>query len=183
MGTLTDEARNGDLVPIAPGIEDYFIFFPLQNGRTLSPEDGTGEAIFEVSQVSNQDNFVVKVDHNFSDSDTLFGRYTIDDARRDIPIVNYSARVVTSNQYLTLEEKHFFSATLINVLRVGYNRNALSSRDFPLLDFPEGLKLVPTNRSIVPDLHEGQLGIFFSRRNRKCGQRLSPPADLSNEPL
>ena len=175
MGTLTDEARNGDLVPIAPGIEDYFIFFPLQNGRTLSPEDGTGEAIFEVSQVSNQDNLVVKVDHNFSDSDTFFVRYTIDDARRDIPIVNYSARVVTRNQYLTLEAKHLFSATLLNVLRVGYNRNALSSRDFPLLDFPEGLKLVPTSRSIVPDLHEGQLGIFSVGGTGNVGNGGLPP--------
>jgi hypothetical protein len=177
IGTLTDELKSCATLPagscpltdpttgaplvIGPGVEEYFIFFPDVNSPVArATSSGIGEAIVKRNTVSEQDNFMIKVDHNFSDSDTIFGRYTIDDATADAEGVNFATRFVTRNQYVTLEWKHIFSPTLLNVARVGYNRNALSDRDFPQFDFDESLQLVPTNRSVVPELAKGLLGTF-----------------------
>jgi hypothetical protein len=103
---------------------------------------------------------MVKVDHNFSDSDTLFARYTFDDAEVENPGTNFSIFLVTRNQYFTLEEKHVFSPALLNVARFGFNRNAILDRDFPLFDYPEELQLVPVTYSAFPDFHKGLLGSF-----------------------
>ncbi|MBI2821439.1 MAG: TonB-dependent receptor [Acidobacteria bacterium] len=174
IGTLTDEARNCARGPcslidpvtrqplvMGPGIEDYFIFFPRVNSPVArSPASGVGEAILGKTRISDEDNYVVKLDHNFSDLDSLFGRYTIDEANVNSPLVNFRTAFVTRNQYFTLEEKHIFSPTLLNVARFGYNRNATLERDFPLFDFPEKLQLVPTRFSALPELQSGLLGTF-----------------------
>jgi hypothetical protein len=178
IGTLTDELRNCVGVPagtcpildptrgdtplvIGPGVEEYFIFFPRVNSPVArSTEDGIGEANVGRTNISDEDNFVIKLDHNFSDSDSFLARYTFDDAEVNRGGVNFDTGFVSRNQYLTLEEKHIFSPTLLNVARVGYNRNAILERDFPRFDYDLSLQLVPLNRSAFPDFHEGLLGTF-----------------------
>ena len=111
--------------------------------------------------MSNQDNFVVKVDHIFSDSDSFFGRYTIDDADVDRPLINFKTLFVTRNQYVTLEEKHIFSPSLLNVARVGFNRSSLQESDFGINGpIPENMQLVPTDASALPDFQSGLLGTW-----------------------
>jgi hypothetical protein len=177
IGTLTDELRSCVGVPagtcpiidastgaplvLAPGIEDYFIFFPRVNSPVVrTPENGIGEAIVERDTVSNEDNFVIKLDHNFSDSDSFLARYTFDESEVDNQGVNFTTFHATRNQYLTLEEKHIFSPSLLNVVRVGYNRNRIDDTDRQQFPFDESLQLVPTNRSAIPELAEGLLGTF-----------------------
>ena len=159
IGTLSNEARAGEVVPLAPGIEPYFIFYPEPNRGSSFP-DGRAVATFDNQQISNADNFVIKVDHNFSDSDTLFVRYTFDDARQQEPKINYATVFDTRNQYVTIEEKHIFSPKTLNVLRVGYNRSSLTDDDENLFQFPTELQLVPPNLSAAPELGLGKLGTF-----------------------
>ena len=155
------DPSTGAPVVMSPGIEDYFIFFPQVNSPVVRvPENGIGEAIVVRDTVSNEDNFVIKLDHNFSDSDSFFVRYTFDDAEVDNQGVNFTTFHATRNQYLTLEEKHIFSPNLLNVARIGYNRNRIDDIDRQQFSFDESLQLVPTNRSVVPDLAEGLLGTF-----------------------
>jgi hypothetical protein len=67
----------------------------------------------------------MRVDHSFSANDTLFSRYTIDNAILDNTQGDYqyfrnlgSAR----NQWLTLAEDHIFSPTLLNAARLSFSR-------------------------------------------------------------
>ena len=168
FGGFLDSGLNRCVVPLGgatepggPTIADYMIFFPPVNSAVPRiPEDGIGEYILSRSRVSNQDNFVIKVDHNFSDSDSFFARYTFDEAEENNPGTNFAGIFKTRNQYVTLEEKHIFSPTLLNVVRVGYNRNALTQTDVPNFDFPENLQQVPTGRSVLPEFQAGLLGVF-----------------------
>jgi hypothetical protein len=151
----------GPTEPGGPSIADYMIFFPAVNSSVPRiPSDGIGEYILSRSRVSEQDNFVIKADHNFSDSDSFFVRYTFDQAEENNPGTNFAGIFKTRNQYVTLEEKHIFSPTLLNVARVGFNRNALTQTDIPNFDFPENLQQVPTGRSVLPEFQSGLLGVF-----------------------
>ncbi len=168
FGGFLDSGLNRCVVPLGgatepggPTIADYMIFFPPVNSAVPRiPEDGIGEYILSRSRVSEQDNFVIKLDHNFSDSDSFFARYTFDEALQNNPGTNFAGIFKTRNQYLTLEEKHIFSSTLLNVVRVGYNRNALTQTDIPNFDFDENLQQVPTGRSVLPEFQAGLLGVF-----------------------
>ncbi|MDA2934180.1 TonB-dependent receptor [Acidobacteria bacterium AH-259-D05] len=151
----------GPAVPGGPSVSDWFRFLPPPNSPVVrDPANGIGEGIQGRNRIPDEDNFVVKVDHSFSDSDSMFGRYTFDDATVQNELINFSTGFVTRNQYLTLEEKHIFSPTLLNVARVGYNRSALLEKDFPLEPFGEELQLVPTNRSALPEFQSGLLGTW-----------------------
>ncbi|MBI2821418.1 MAG: carboxypeptidase regulatory-like domain-containing protein, partial [Acidobacteria bacterium] len=145
IDTLTPEARLGILpgrppIQVAPGISDYFVLYPLPNGRPKSP--GAAEYLFTKTNESRQDNFVVKVDHNFSDADSTFARYTFDDADIEAPGVNYAGVLQSRNQYLTLEEKKVISPELLNIFRFGYIRSVLNQNDKPLINLPPQLQLV-----------------------------------------
>ncbi|MEE8461643.1 MAG: TonB-dependent receptor, partial [Acidobacteriota bacterium] len=152
----------GPAIPGGPDVTDWYRFLPPANSPVLrDPANGIGEGIVGRNRTPDQDNFVIKVDHNFSDSDSFFVRYTFDDATVQNELINFSTGFVTRNQYLTLEEKHIFSPTLLNVARVGYNRSALLELDFPLgAQIPEELQLVPTNRSALPEFQSGLLGTW-----------------------
>ena len=81
----------------------------LPNGTIFS--DGRGEFNTTRSRIMSQDYFMFKVDHQIGDSDSIFGRYTIDDAARfePLPFPGFDRESVTRVQYVTLEETHIFS--------------------------------------------------------------------------
>jgi hypothetical protein len=76
--------------------------------------------------ITNEDYVMGRVDYVLSSNDSIFGRYTIDDAR-----LNDGPRSLTGifpeddytrNQFLTVTEKHIVSSNLVNSLRFGYTR-------------------------------------------------------------
>ncbi|MCZ6753058.1 MAG: TonB-dependent receptor [Acidobacteria bacterium] len=109
---------------IDPVIAPYLPLWPLPNtGTTRS--DGTGQFAFNFSQPTNEDFYQLRIDHVIGNNDSIFGRYTHLDSDRlivdDFPGFR-EARTVR-NQYFSLEEKHIFSPTLLNSVRVGYTRS------------------------------------------------------------
>ena len=152
----------GAAVPGGPTVADYNdLFLPTPNLGVTDPQNGIGQAVKQLPRVSNQDNFVIKLDHIFSDSDSFFARYTLDDADVDSPLINFKTIFITRNQYVTLEEKHVFSPTLLNVARVGFNRSSLQESDFGLDGpIPENMQLVPTDASALPEFQSGLLGTW-----------------------
>jgi Carboxypeptidase regulatory-like domain len=87
---------------------------------------GYYEAAVKPPLVINEDYIMGRVDYNLDTNDTLFGRYTIDNAKvgdpRD-PMEIFPETDHTRNQFLTITERHVFSATLVNALHFGYVRN------------------------------------------------------------
>ena len=146
QGLLPDPANPGDFIDVGldPGVKPFLDqVYPLPNGADFG--DGTGFFSFSETQVSNEDFFQIRIDHNFSDTDSLFGRYTFTDAERTAPasLPKVQEAVETRNQYLTLEEKHIFSPVLLNVIRFGFNRSNLLADSFADPSFSPALSFVP----------------------------------------
>jgi hypothetical protein len=76
-------------------------------------------------QTIREDFGTVRVDHTFSQKDSLAAVYTIDDGG-DVtatPLDPFSSDILDlREQVLSLEETHVFSPTLLNTARVGYTR-------------------------------------------------------------
>src|SRR5712691_10827124 len=74
----------------------------------------------------------MRVDQNFGKSDSLFGRYTIEDALDNVPGPGFGASVYgfrefqnfepSRSQFITLSESHIFSPALLNTVRISFSR-------------------------------------------------------------
>ena len=117
---------------VDPLVKPYFAFYPLPNGPILCPIDScpsgvgdTGIFSFAGSQISTENYFTVRLDHNFSGKDQLFGTYMFDDS----PLTQndeFNSKIIsarTRRQIVTVQENHIFSNTLLNSFRFGFNRS------------------------------------------------------------
>ncbi|MCZ6770304.1 MAG: TonB-dependent receptor, partial [Acidobacteria bacterium] len=138
----------GSDIAVLPSVVPYLNLYPLPNGRLfplgLCPPtcDGTGEFVSNPSQPTDQTYFTIRYDQQFSEADSLFVRYTYDNAEFINPgsIGLWDSGERTRRQYVTIEEKHIFSPSALNTLRIGYNRSY--GEDTDVLDHPE-LRLIP----------------------------------------
>ena len=82
-----------------------------------------------LSNESTQDDYgQIRIDHILSAADTLFGRYTVDDATQNRPIQfpGFSNLWLELQQYVTLSESHVFSPQLVNSGHFSFSRANLS---------------------------------------------------------
>ena len=125
-------------IPVSPDAQPFLDLFPLANGPDLG--GGIAEFISPQNFGVDQDLLTVRIDHKFSESDSIFGRYTLDDSRKEIFETPQSNLDFDSRfQYLTLSEKHVFSPSLINDFRFGYTRSKANQ---------SGLETVPVDPSL-----------------------------------
>lgn len=144
QGKLPDPANPSQLININvnPGTLPYLNLFPLPNGRDFGT--GLAEFIFPVSQLTDETFFQFRLDHSFTPANTFFARYTFDDAERRPP-ANYPAWEIVEksrNQFLTLEDTHIFSNSMVNTIRASYARTNLFSNDSLVADFPSSAILI-----------------------------------------
>ncbi len=144
------DARRGILagrtVQLHPAVPAYLeTLFPLPNGRPLG--GGAAEFLYSRSQPTNEHFVQGRVDHRFSGSDSLFGRYTISNGTVDRQPTNKPPTAFTKersrNQYVTLEEQHIFSPTLMNTVRLGFNRSTQEADNQRTINIPSSLSWVP----------------------------------------
>ncbi|MBI4442477.1 MAG: TonB-dependent receptor [Acidobacteria bacterium] len=159
QGILPD-GRRVQVTPVAASIIPFFPQ-PTPGGRSFS--DGTAEYIVATPRRDRSDYFQVRGDHNLSEQDSFFGRFTFLDLER----TNYSSTpghvTITGNgsRLATLSETHIFSARDLNTFRLAFNRNAMvevinTPEIPPLKYFPDAAR--PGALSI-PGLM--QFGIFL----------------------
>lgn len=144
QGILPNPANPGQVINItvSPSALPYLNLFPLPNGRDFGT--GLAEYIFPVSQPTDETFFQFRLDHNFTDSNTFFARYTFDDAER-LPPANYPAWSITEksrNQFLTLEDTQIYGNSLVNTWRASYSRTNLFSDDRLIAPFPASAILI-----------------------------------------
>jgi len=87
--------------------------------------DGIAEIFSSPLQTVTEDFGTARIDHVFSQRDTLSGIYTIDDGHdfTATPLDPFSSDVATlREQVATLEEIHVFSPALVNSSRFGFSR-------------------------------------------------------------
>jgi hypothetical protein len=94
----------------APGAQDF---------------SGISQVFSSPPQTIREDFGTVRLDHTFSEKDSIAVVYTIDDGG-DVtatPLNPYSSDILTlREQVLSLEETHVFSPTFLNTARFGYSR-------------------------------------------------------------
>jgi hypothetical protein len=148
IGTVpTAAGRQGDLGSlgtvemVAEAAKPYLELFPLPNGEDLG--DGRGEYSNAVSNAVDEDYGQVRIDYTLGASDTLFGRYTVDDPRASYPaIIDPGARIASGrNTYFTISENHIFSPALLNTFTASYVRTG-NNRLQVGVD-PAGLNFIP----------------------------------------
>ena len=140
-GTQANPCTNTSLVNVGidPGMANVIPLFP--GGAKYGPKVTLGSLIansgynvgntglqnFTGSASTTQDeNFVFgRVDHHFSDRDSIFSSYVFDNARTlaaTVPVAGYGSKEFGRNQYLTIEENHLFSLNLVNVADIHFVR-------------------------------------------------------------
>lgn len=134
-------ARSGAIVPLGSGcpaakqaacataVTSLLNLWPTADGPDVLNANGTPSGIAEnfdnPPQTIREDFGTARVDHIFSDKDSLGMVYTVDDsADQTATAINPFMADATSlrEQVLSIEETHVFSATLLNTARVGFSR-------------------------------------------------------------
>ncbi len=120
--TRIDAAKNAfvapllNLWPIAPaGAPDF----------PVSGADGVAEVFLSPVQTIREDFGTARVDHEFSDKDTLSAAYTIDNSGSVTATTfdAYSTDLINlREQVFSMDETHVFSANLVNTARFGFSR-------------------------------------------------------------
>ena len=124
-------ARQGILpsgnVTVPDRMQPVLALFPLPNGRDLG--NGIAEYIIGTPAPRNQDTVTIRIDHQFSDSNSFFARYTFDESdRQNVSTLITDQELEYRYQYLTLSEKTIISPNLINELRFGFTRSKANQR-------------------------------------------------------
>jgi hypothetical protein len=130
------DARNGMLVddngnPLAPitvdpGAQQYLALIPVPNGACSG---NVCDETFNGQQVVNENFFTTRIDHKFSDKDSLFGTYLFDKTPYTSPdsFGNVQLESLSSRQILAVEETHTFTPSFVNAVRFGYNHETVNN--------------------------------------------------------
>jgi hypothetical protein len=102
--------------------------YPLPNGSPI----GNGDVAtfnFTGHRVVREDYFTIRVDHHFSDKDSIFGTYMFDQTpfSSDEPLGIVLLTAITKRQILAIEETHTFNPGFVNTIRLGYNRDFVNN--------------------------------------------------------
>lgn len=122
---LTDVGLNPKAAP-------YLNMYPLPNGRDFG--DGRGEFLSGPIKRSNEDYLMLRADHQFSPSDSMFARYNFDNGSVYTPnsVRLFADTVSSRTQLFTLQEKRILSPTAVNTASFGFNRAFLNVESEPL---------------------------------------------------
>ena len=116
--------------PIIPGQAGLFPYPNTNiNSSGIRLPGATFNYSFPYIQPTSENYGQIRLDENFSPSDTFFGRYTQDDANQ-IANRNYSYNrdfEFSAMQLATLSETHIFTPVVLNTFRFSFSRNLTSA--------------------------------------------------------
>jgi len=134
-GACTSASSSGcAAIPINPQTQQFLNLMPPSNGADNG--DGTGELITADKGATREDHGMVRIDHNFSNTHSVFARYTVDDSSSVAPYAGtppgtympgFPTLHLARNQYVTIQDHTDLAPELINELRLGVNRTTASS--------------------------------------------------------
>jgi len=120
--------------PISPLTESIFELYPLAQSSTQCPNiqniqflPATGLFCSHEPQIGNEDYVLGRVDYTLGANDSVFAQYHTERAYQVLPYVyteipGFAEIDHERNQYLTVEERHTFSAKMLNEARFGFVR-------------------------------------------------------------
>jgi hypothetical protein len=119
-------ARTGQLtsgkVTINPRVEPYLQIFPLPNGPVAGD---TGVYSFVSAGATSVKFFTGRLDHTFSDRDSIHGSFLVANSRTTSPDATDFTITgqISQTRVASIEETHVFRPNLLNVFRAGMNRD------------------------------------------------------------
>ena len=143
-GILTDCSGNViQTVDVHPRVRPYLDLYPLPDSDCRG--GGIGEKAGPQFQPTSENFFTARLDHKVSDRDSLFVRYTFDDATSQSGDNNFlwSRLTESRQQYVTLVASHIFDLRRLISFRLGYTRPTQNSDAVELLEIPRSLFFVP----------------------------------------
>jgi hypothetical protein len=102
----------------------YLALYPLPTSEP-GGLGNTALSTFTAQRVVGENFFTTRMDHKFTEKDSIYGTYVFDKTRYNNPdsMNNVMLNDLTFRQIIILEETHIFNPNVINTLRVGFNRN------------------------------------------------------------
>ena len=120
VGPLVNGVRTN--VAVDPRIVPYMNLYPVPNGRSIG--DGTGVLAIDASRPTTENFASGRVDYSLSSNDSFFSRYTISRAESNTNGNLLSKQISTTSRHLlTVQEDHIFGPSMVNTLRVSFNRS------------------------------------------------------------
>src|ERR1700726_3484705 len=113
-----------------PAILKYLALYPVPTPAECAGGDGMRcQHIFNGKQVVTENFVTARIDHRFSDKDSLFGTYLYDKTPYNSPDAfgNVGLNTLSSRQIVAVEETHGFTTTFVNALRFGYNHERVDN--------------------------------------------------------
>ena len=137
-------AEGGD-IGVNPVVRPYIDLYPMPSANGRNFGDGRAEHIFTDAQPVDVDFFMTRFDHQFSESDSVYVRYTLDDSIKlqseALPV--WQTNRISKNQYVGIGETKVISTSMVNEFRFGYNRTHAISTDEELVSVDPSLKFNP----------------------------------------
>jgi len=158
------DAMGNPITASSPGVTlsqytaPFLAIVPLPNpGQVFDPVSGNPPVQTFNDHNSLGENYgQIRFDQTFSDKDSFFARYTIDNALQNETVGDFSyfrELVPARNQWVTLAENHIFSPTVFNAVRFSFSRtNNSINEDNIGLPGGTGPQLVPGFDTGVVDL-------------------------------
>ncbi|MCU1341704.1 MAG: hypothetical protein JWN92_1127, partial [Candidatus Acidoferrum typicum] len=116
-------------VTVDPKVQQYLALYPLPN----PPNCGADACNFAYSanQIITENFVTTRIDHKFSDKDSLFGTYLFDRTPYSSPdgMGNVLLGTSSSRQIVAAEETHSFTPNLVNALRFGFNHELVHNNE------------------------------------------------------
>jgi len=126
--TQLQPGPNTDANGVDLTVKKYFPLYPLPNGAIQGNGDS---ALFTFSgqQIINENFVTTRVDHKFSNRDSLFGTYLFDRTPYSSPdsFGNVALSTLSSRHIVAVEETHSFTPTFVNAVRFGYNHERVDN--------------------------------------------------------
>jgi len=126
-GLIHDSNGNPINVAVDPNVLKYLALFPLANPSNCGTD--VCQSTFSGQQVVTENFVTTRIDHKFSDKDSVFGTYLFDRSPYNSPdsMGNVQLDTLSSRQIVAVEETHSFSPSFVNAVRFGYNHEFVNN--------------------------------------------------------
>jgi len=128
LGTPCNKIPSGLINPIA---QKMINLYPLPNANNPA---GNFNFVNEPVRSLDETKFDIRLDHNFSSTDTIYGRFSYDQANSIVPggggpgsfaeanAFGSNQQIINHARNVVLSETHVFSPNTVNQISGGYNR-------------------------------------------------------------
>lgn len=124
IGFVPSPAFRAEVIAAQPTLAPIVNAFP--QGQAPSATDPNAYTFTGlVPSPNNENSGIIRIDHQFTEKDTSFARYNIDDgaSTNALNALGEPSTIVSRVQNFVLEESHIFNPHLLNEAEFGFNRN------------------------------------------------------------